>query len=180
MPVQLRFLLGLSCLLVAGCMNMPNVPPLETVPYVDVEQYMGKWYEIASYPTFFNSRCTATTAEYTLQADGTVKVVNTCRLDDPSGPVNRIEGTARVVNAETNAELEVSFSLFARGDYWIIDLDEDYQWAVVGDPGRLTLFILSRTPTLPDDVYEGILTRVRAKCYNPDSLQRTEQVAGDS
>jgi apolipoprotein D and lipocalin family protein len=163
--------------LMPSCSSVPIVPPLETVEFVDIEQYMGKWYEIASYPTFFNRRCTATTAEYTLQDDGTVRVVNECRIGDPSGRLDRIEGTARVVNEETNAELKVSFFFFGAGDYWIIELEENYQWAVVGDPGRRTLFILSRTPTLEDGVYQDILSRVRANCYDPDYLTLTPQVA---
>ncbi len=164
----------LAC--ISSCANVPVVPPLETVEYVDVERYMGKWYEIANYPTFFNRRCTATTAEYALQDDGTVQVVNECRIDEPSGRLNRIEGTATVVNDQTNAELKVRFFLFGQGDYWIIALDEDYQWAVVGDPNRQTLFILSRTPTLEDEVYQDILDQVRAKCYDPDALELTVQV----
>ena len=182
MKLRMRVLLSIGYIFIPACapFSAPEVPPLETVSFVDVEQYMGKWYEIASYPTFFNTRCTATTAEYTLQDDGTVQVVNECRIGDPSGRVNRIEGTARVVNDETNAELKVRFFLFGQGDYWIIDLDENYQWAVVGDPGRTTLFILSRTPTLEDDVYQGILSRVREKCYDPEELRLTVQVADGS
>ena len=176
MSFRLCALLSMTCVFIPSCASMPHVPPLETVPFVDVQRYMGKWYEIASYPTFFNSECTATTAEYALQSDGTVQVVNECRIGDPSGRIDRIEGTARVLNEETNAELKVSFFWPFEGDYWIIDLDEDYQWAVVGDPGRVTLFILSRTPTLADDVYHGILTRVRAKCYDPEFLRQTVQV----
>lgn len=175
MRPRMCLLLGIGLVLLPSCVSMPQVPPLETVPYVDVERYMGTWYEIASYPTFFNRRCTATTAQYTLRDDGTVRVVNECRIGDPSGRVDRIEGTARVVDTQTNAKLKVSFSFFAQGDYWIIALDENYQWAVVGDPGRQTLFVLSRTPTLPDEVYQDILDRVRAKCYDPDVLELTPQ-----
>jgi len=182
MQFRVCALLGISYIFIPSCspLSAPQVPPLETVPFVDVERYMGKWYEIASYPTFFNSRCTATTAEYTLQDDGTVQVVNECHIGDPSGRVNRIEGTARVVDEETNAELKVRFFLFGQGDYWIIDLDENYQWAVVGDPARATLFILSRTPTLEDAVYQGILSRVREKCYDPEDLNLTVQVTEGS
>jgi apolipoprotein D and lipocalin family protein len=178
MLFRIWVILGITCILLflPSCIPMSVVPQLETVAFVDIELYMGKWYEIASYPTFFNSSCTATTAEYTLQDDGTVLVVNECRVGDPSGRVDRIEGTASVVNEETNAELKVSFFFFAQGDYWIIDLDEDYQWAVVGDPNRQTLFILSRTPTLEDDVYQGILSRLRTKCYDPEYLNLTVQV----
>ena len=166
---------GLISATFLSCSPPVPLPPLETVDFVDVERYMGTWYEIASIPTFFNENCTATTAEYTLREDGTVGVVNECRLRDPTGRVNRIEGVARVVDPETNAELVVSFFCFDEGDYWIIDLDEDYQWAVVGDPDRATLFILSRTRTLEDDTYQGILSRLPAKCYDPERLELTEQ-----
>ncbi len=179
MKTRILVVLGLSLLVIASCSSVSWVLPLETVEYVDVEQYMGKWYEIASYPTFFNANCTATTAEYTLQDDGSVKVVNECRTGSPTGPLNRIEGTARVVNETTNAELKVAFSFFAQGDYWIIALDDDYQWAVVGDPGRTTLFVLSRTPTMNDDTYEEILTLIRGRCYDPGNLELTTQVAAD-
>ena len=156
-----------------SCSSQPQVPPLETVPFVDIERYMGLWYEIASYPTFFNQRCTNTTAEYTLLDDGRVQVVNECRIGDANGRIDRIEGTAQVVNDETNAELKVRFFLFGEGDYWIIDLDEDYQWAVVGDPGRTTLFVLSRTPMLEDEVYQGILESIRDCCYDTGALELT-------
>jgi len=175
MYFRTSILLAATCVLVSSCAPAMHAPPLETVAFVDIPRYMGKWYEIASYPTFFNSNCTATTAEYALRDDGTVRVVNECRIGDPSGRLNRIEGTARVVDTETNAKLTVSFSLFARGDYWIIDLDEDYRWAVVGDPLRSTLFILSRTPTLDDEVYDGILGRLLEKCYDPAYLELTAQ-----
>ena len=160
---------------IPACGSMSGVRPLETVEFVDVERYMGLWYEIASFETFFNRRCTNTTAAYTLQDDGTVQVVNECRIDDASGRLNRIEGTASVVNTETNAELEVRFFFFGRGDYWIIALDENYEWAVVGDPAYQTLFILSRTPTLDDAVYDEILAQASAKCYNTDLLTLTLQ-----
>ncbi|MBN1343299.1 MAG: lipocalin family protein [Phycisphaerae bacterium] len=180
MSTRLLSLLFIASVFVPSCTPAPHVPDLETVAFVDVQRYMGKWYEIASYPTFFNATCAATTAEYTLRDDGTVRVVNECRIGDPSGRLNRIEGTARVVDEQTNAKLIVSFSLFAQGDYWIIDLDEDYQWAVVGDPKRSTLFILSRTPTLDDEIYDGILGRLSEKCYDPEYLRLTIQATSES
>lgn len=176
----LRLSIGMVILLASCVPSVPHGPPLETVEFVEVERYMGLWYEIASYPTFFNTRCTATTAEYALRADGTVRVVNECRLGNPSGRLDRIEGTARVVNTQTNAELKVSFFFFGAGDYWIIELDEDYRWAVVGDPARQTLFILSRTPTLEEDVYQDILDRVLANGFDPDRLTLTPQVPAES
>jgi apolipoprotein D and lipocalin family protein len=170
-----RILLGAVCLVLPACSTPAPYPPLETVEFVDIERYLGKWYEIASIPTSFTSGCTGTTAEYTLLDDGRVGVVNQCCIGDPSGRLNRIEGTACVVNCETNAQLSVCFRFFGTGDYWIIDLDEDYQWAVVGEPSRRTLFILSRTPTLDDEIYQGILSRLPEQCYDPDRLQLTVQ-----
>lgn len=153
-------------------------PSLDTVDAVDLERYIGKWYEIASYPTFFNANCTATTAEYAIRDDGTVSVINECRLGATSGPLSRIEGSARVVDEETNAKLEVSFFLFPAGNYWIIDLDEEYQWAVVGEPSRRTLFILSRTPSLDAETYQGILDRLAGQSYDPAQLTLTPQATG--
>jgi apolipoprotein D and lipocalin family protein len=170
-------LMSVGCFAFLACAPTltTHLPPLTTVPFVDLDRYVGKWYEIASYPTPFNEGCTATTAEYTALDDGTIGVVNECRIGDPSGELNRIEGTARIVNETTNAQLKVSFFIFAEGDYWIIDLDEEYQWAVVGDPIRSTLFILSRTPTLDDTSLQGILSRLPEKCYDPDYLAFTVQ-----
>ena len=169
------FLLPLGLL---GCSFSP-APPLETVPDVDLQQYVGLWYEIARYPTPFQDQCFGgVTAEYTLRDDGQITVINTCRKGSLDGPVDRIEGVARVVNEETNAELKVRFFLFFEGDYFIIDLDEDYEWAVVGEPSRRLLWILSRTQTMAPAVYEGILYRLPDKGYDPAGLVLTPQPPG--
>ncbi|NLX21793.1 MAG: lipocalin family protein [Phycisphaerae bacterium] len=150
-------------------------PPLDVVDDVDLARYAGKWYEIASYPTPFQAGCTATTAEYTLRDDGRVMVVNTCRGGSLDGPVRRIQGSARVADASTNAKLKVSFFPPFEGDYWIIELGEDYEYAVVGVPNRAFLWILSRTPTLDEAVYQSILERLPEKEYDPALLVRTLQ-----
>lgn len=157
-----------------GCASMPS-EPLEVVENVDVGRYMGKWYEIASYPAPFQQGCVGSTAEYDLRDDGTVRVVNRCYEGSFEGDLRRVEGTARVVDEDTNARLKVSFFWPFEGDYQIIDLDKDYQWAVVGEPSRSYLWILSRTPTLPDEVYESILSRLPAQGYNPARLDMTPQ-----
>ncbi|MFN0135432.1 MAG: lipocalin family protein [Phycisphaerae bacterium] len=149
--------------------------PLETVESVDIERYVGKWYEIARYPFAAQAGCTGTTADYTLRDDGRVTVLNTCYVGSLDGEVQTIEGTARVVDEETNAKLAVSFFAFFEGPYWIIDLDPDYQWAVVGTPIRTNLWILSRTPTLDEATYNDILTRLPDKGFDPARLELTEQ-----
>jgi apolipoprotein D and lipocalin family protein len=155
-----------------------QLPPLETVPHVDLERYLGTWYEIASYPQRFQKGCTGTTATYTLRSDGEIDVLNKCRKGDLDGPEDIAKGRARIVDRETNAKLEVSFFRPFWGDYWIIDLGPNYEYAVVGHPSRDYLWILSRTPTLDPKVYDGILSRLEEKGYPLEPLRKTEQPTG--
>ena len=149
--------------------------PLETVDSVDLERYLGRWYEIASYPMYFQRGCTATTATYSLREDGLIKVVNRCHKGSLDGKLKEAVGRAKVVDETTNAKLKVSFFGPFWGPYWIIDLDPDYQWAVVGGPNRKYLWILSRTPQMDQSVYDEIVARLPAKGYDPKELNRTIQ-----
>jgi len=142
-----------------------------------VTRYLGTWYEIASFPQSFQRGCTATTATYTLRDDGQLDVINRCRLGSPDGKAKEARGRARVVDRVTNAKLDVSFFRPFWGPYWIIDLAQDYSYAVVGHPGRDYLWILSRTPTMGDDTYQRILARLRAQRYETSRLVRTVQPA---
>jgi apolipoprotein D and lipocalin family protein len=150
---------------------------LQTVPFVDVNQYLGKWYEIARLPQIFQPGCTAVTAEYSLNDDGSVKVFNFCRILDPERgfPIS-ITGKAVPVD-ETNSKLDVSFfNGLTNGKYWILELDENYQWALVGDPARVSLYVLSRTPTLDDAVYQDLLqAAVEKHGYDISRLIKTKQ-----
>ena len=154
-----------------GCAG--NRAPLETVASVDLERYLGKWYEIASYPAWFQKGCTAATAEYALLPDGRIRVVNRCRKGGPEGPIKKAEGKAEVVDTNTNAKLKVWFFWPFKGNYWIIDMDDNYQWVVVGEPSRKYLWILSRTPTMEKAVYRDITARLPQKGYDPEKLRRT-------
>ena len=149
--------------------------PLEVVESVDLERYLGRWYEIASYPAWFQRNCTATTADYSLREDGLIEVVNSCRKGSLDGKLKQAKGRAKVVDAETNAKLKVSFFGPFWGPYWIIDLDPDYQWAVVGGPKRKYLWILSRTPQMNQELYDEIVARLPTKGYDPAGLNRTPQ-----
>lgn len=152
-------------------------PPPETVPHVDLSRYVGTWYEIASYPAWFQKGCTGTTATYAIRDDGRIDVVNRCARDSLTGRITVAKGKARVVDPATNAKLKVSFFWPFWGDYWILDLGKDYEYAVVGHPARKYLWILSRTPTMAPEVYDGILERLRAQGYDTSRLQRTQQAA---
>jgi apolipoprotein D and lipocalin family protein len=155
-----------------------GLPPLQTVAKVDLQRYVGTWYEIASYPHRFQKGCVATRAVYELLSDGSVGVINECRQEALDGPLKAVKGKARVVDRQTNARLEVSFFRPFWGDYWIIDLDPDYQWAVIGHPSRNYLWILSRSRTLDENLFQQILSRLPAQGYDPARLRRTLQPAG--
>jgi apolipoprotein D and lipocalin family protein len=155
-----------------------RLPPLQTVPRVDLDRYLGTWYEIASYPQRFQRGCTASRADYALRPDGGIDVVNSCRLDALDGPEKVARGRAKVVDGSANATLKVSFFRPIWGNYWIIDLADDYSYAVVGHPGRDYLWILSRTRALPDPTYQGILGRLQAVSYDTTRLVRTLQPRG--
>lgn len=154
---------------------------LKTVSSVDLDRYKGKWFEIARYPNKFQKKCVGnTTATYTIEGDGDIEVLNECLKKN--GKIDRAKGEAKIVDESTNAKLEVrfapaflSFLPFVWGDYWVIDLADDYSYAVVGDPKREYLWILSRTPELETSVYQGILRRVEEKGFNPSKLVETPQ-----
>lgn len=145
---------------------------LETVPYVDISKYMGKWYEIASFPQKFQEGCICTTAEYTLNDNGTVTVRNSCNKDLRKKVAT---ATAYVKDKKTNAKLAVEFFPPFKGKYWIIDLADDYSYAVVGHPNRKYLWILSRTSTMDPQLYEDIVARAAAKGFDIEKLEKTWQ-----
>jgi apolipoprotein D and lipocalin family protein len=149
--------------------------PLATVPSVDLEKYMGRWYEIASFPQSFQKGCHCTTAEYSMTDKGYVRVVNTCRKDSAEGKVKKANGKAFIVAGSGNAKLRVQFFWPFRGDYWIIDLAPDYSYAVVGEPGRKYLWILGRTPTMDEALYQEIVARTAAKDFDVSKLVRNDQ-----
>jgi apolipoprotein D and lipocalin family protein len=149
-------------------------PPLRTVESVDLGRYIGTWYEIARYPNRFQRACQSdTTAVYTLRKDGKVQVVNSCRQTD--GSIKKARGTAKVADKRTNAKLTVTFFWPFYGDYWIVGLDPDYRYAIVGEPKRRYLWILSRTPEMNESTYEETLKQVRAAGYDPGQLIKTPQ-----
>jgi apolipoprotein D and lipocalin family protein len=151
-----------------------STSPLTAVDNVDLRRYAGKWYEIARYPNRFQRNCQSdTTAIYTLRDDGKVQVVNACREKD--GKVTTARGTAKVVDKKTNAKLKVTFFWPFYGDYWVIGLDPDYQYAIVGEPSRKYLWILSRTPSLEEATYQGVLRLVETLGYEQGKLQKTNQ-----
>ena len=130
--------------------------PPDTVASVDLQRYIGKWYEIARYPQLFEFGLVGVTAEYALDNIGTVSVTNRGFKNRLNGSESTIHGVATVVDTTSNAKLSVRFDLFPAslfpGDYWIVEFGQNYEYAVVSDPKRATLWILSRTPQMDSSV----------------------------
>ena len=150
-----------------------------TVERVDLQRYVGLWYEIAKIPNTFQRKCAGgTTAQYELRQDGRIAVVNRCIKSN--GEAMEAKGIAKIVDAKTNAKLKVSFVNLLGwrpfwGDYWIIGLDENYRWAVVGHPQRKYGWILGRTPTLEKPTMEAVFKLLREQSYDPNDFEMTHQ-----
>jgi apolipoprotein D and lipocalin family protein len=154
----------------------PNpVIPLQTVPWVDLSRYLGTWYEIAAIPQRFQRDCVATTATYSMRDDGDIAVLNQCREKTFDGKLKQAHARAWVTDPQTNAKLKVRFFWPFWGSYWIIELDPDYRYAVVGHPSRGYLWILSRTPRMEDAVYQELMRRIEAHGYDTARIVRTLQ-----
>jgi len=155
--------------------TVSNSQTVRTVPFVDLKKYAGKWYEIASFPQRFQKGCTFTTAEYSLTDKGYVVVENRCNKDSVNGKQAYIKGKAFVLEGSGNAKLKVQFFWFFKAKYWIIDLADDYSYAVVGHPNKKYLWILSRTPVMNETEYQHIVSRVKEMGFDVEKLVRTQQ-----
>lgn len=167
--------------LLAACAAWSADTPLKTIDTLDVPRYMGRWYEIAKFPNWFQKKCEShTVAEYSPQANGQVKVLNRCRKFD--GKEEMAEGVAKQIGSANSPKLQVrfapawlSFIPLVWGDYWVIDLDADYQLVAVSEPQREFLWVLSRTPQVDAKAYEALMVRLRAQGLNTDKLEMTLQ-----
>lgn len=169
-----------ATLLLSACGG--HEKPLATVNKVDLQRYAGTWYEIARLPQWFQRGCYDSTATYSLNDDGTVKVINRCQREGEQ--TSEAEGTARVVPGSDNAKLKVRFDnwvsrlipTITEGNYWIIALDKDYQTVVIGEPSREYLWILARQSELPEDQYQALVQVAQEKGFPVEELQRNRQL----
>ncbi len=155
---------------------------LKVVPNVDLEKYSGTWFEIARLPNKFQNKCAGNvTATYKLLEDGKISVINRCKKND--GSIIEAEGIAKLANKNgPNSKLKVrfapailSFLPFVWGDYWIIELSADYTYAVVGEPKRNYLWVLSRTPQIDEELYNNLLEKIKLHGYDVNKLVKTRQ-----
>ncbi len=162
----------LSGVFLGGCTS--SYAPLPTVETVDIGQYLGTWYEIARYPNRFEKGCTGVTAEYRQKSEESILVTNRCRLHDPSGEEKVANGKAKIIEGSNNAKLKVTFFWPFYGDYWIIKLDPDYRYAVVGEPSRKYLWILAREKRISETVKNEIVSWLPQVGYDPEKLVWTQ------
>lgn len=154
---------------------------VKTIAALDVPRYLGTWYEIAKFPNWFQKKCVSNTkAVYTAKPDGNLRVLNSCKT--ATGETSEAEGLARQIGAKDSPKLEVrfapewlSFLPLVWGDYWVIDLDPQYQVAAVSDPRREYLWVLSRTPQLDPKVYADLLQRLTQQQFDIQKLELTSQ-----
>ncbi|PRY09879.1 apolipoprotein D and lipocalin family protein [Pontibacter ummariensis] len=178
MKKQTKLLLGTTALVASAvALNIRNrkQAPLDTVPNVDLKRYAGRWYEISKIPQYFEKGCHCVYAEYTLNPEGYVEVNNACHKGSPSGKLDVAKGKAFPIEGSHNSKLKVQFFWPFKGDYWILELDPDYRYALVGSPDRKSLWILSRTPTLDSAVYDLMVQQAKSKGFPVERLCLTDQ-----
>lgn len=155
----------------------PKEKDLEVVSSVDLSRYVGRWYEIARLPNRFEKKCAdSVTADYALRTDGKIEVINRCRK--ANGEFTTSKGKAKITDKATNAKLKVTFFWPFYGNYWILDLGSNYEYAVVGDPSRKYLWILSRTPQLDETIYQQLLTKMAERGFDTTKVIKTLQPEG--
>lgn len=169
--LALPLVLSLSAC-VSGPSGNPNPP--QPAKAVELDRYLGKWYEVARYDMRFEKGCEGVTAEYSKRADGLIRVLNTCRQGGLDGPVKTAEGKAKIVDTTTNAKLKVSFFGPFYGDYWVLDHADDYSWSIVGEGSGKYLWLLSRRVPSPAD-REALTARAKALGYDVGMLRQTKQ-----
>jgi apolipoprotein D and lipocalin family protein len=179
-----QWLLALALMCSAGPLQAQTgaaTAPLQSIASLDVPRYLGRWYEIAKFPNRFQQQCVAdTSADYSLLPDGSLQVLNQCRRSN--GEMQQALGAARQVGGGNSARLQVRFAPawlsllpFVWGDYWVIDLDADYQLVAVSEPRREYLWILSRSQKPDPARYAALLDRLRGMGFSLERLEITRQ-----
>lgn len=157
-----------------GCSVKTSQHPLKTVDTLDLNQYNGRWIEIARYENRFEKGCVSATADYALKGDS-VSVINRC-YDEQGNMSDEAYGKAYAVEGSYNTRLKVSFFWPFYGDYWVLMLGRDYSYSVVGDPNRKYLWILGRDSVLKSEDKEEILKKLPELGYDPAKLYWTKEL----
>jgi apolipoprotein D and lipocalin family protein len=172
-------LVGAAAVALSACATLLSRHPVgnravpEPAKSVDLQRYLGRWYEIARYEQGFQKGCQGVTADYSLRPDGSISVVNRCRK--PGGKISEARGRAKIVDRATNAKLKVSFFGPFFGDYWVLDHADDYSWSIVGEGSGRYLWLLHRRATPAEAEVRKLIDRARDLGYDTSMLRRTRQ-----
>jgi len=171
-----RLLLILSLLFVFSC-TKSNSQMIDktTVKELDLNRYLGTWYEIARFPHSFEKNLVGVTATYNLREDGKIKVLNEGYKNALNGERSKAVGKAKIPNKLEPGKLKVSFFWIFYADYYVLELDENYQYVMIGSSSDKYFWILSRTPQMEPAVYEMLLEKARKRGYNLDKLYKVPQ-----
>ena len=153
-----------------------TLKPMETVPYVDIEKFMGDWYVIANIPTFLEKGATNAIESYELNDKGEVETYFSYFKNSPQGTKKEYFPKGFIVNKDTNAEWKMQFLWPFKASFLIIDLDQDYSYTVIGVPSRKYVWIMAREPEIPQNIYQGILSRLQKNGYDLTKLQMVPQI----
>jgi lipocalin len=145
------------------------------VTELELDKYLGTWYEVARYDHRFERNLVGVTATYSMREDGKIKVLNSGYKNTLDGELSEAEGKAKIPNLEEPAKLKVSFFWIFYGDYFVMDLDEDYQWALIGSSSDKYLWILSRVPHMDDLIYKNLLAKLTKRGYDVSKLIKVPQ-----
>ena len=174
MMLKVRLILTAALvLLLSACAS--NGPEMETVDYVDLERFMGKWYVIANIPTFIEKEAYNAVETYTLNDDGTIATNFTFRKAGFDGDKKEYNPKGFVKDTKSNALWGMQFIWPIKADYRIVYLDDDYSQTVIGRKQRDYVWIMARTPTIPDEDYENIITFVESLGYNAADIRKVPQ-----
>ena len=175
----MRTSLAIAALLfLSACAGSPGPVGNSAVPQpaktVELDRYLGRWYEMARYEAPFQKDCEAVTADYSLREDGQIKVVNICRKGSVDGKLAQALGRAKVVDTATGAKLKVSFFGPFYGDYWVLDRSDDYSWSIVGEPSGRYLWILTRSAKPDAQTRADLEARVKTLGYDWSLVRITQ------
>lgn len=179
MGKNIIILIALTFIL-SSCNSQKSMIDKTVVKEFDIEKYLGKWYEIARYDHKFERGLVGVTATYSFREDGKIEVVNAGYKEKLAGEKSEAIGKAKIPNPNVPAKLKVSFFWFFYADYFILELDQEYQWAVIGSKSDKYLWVLSRSPQMDENLYNEILNKISNRGYDIDKLIRVNQFLGDS
>ena len=170
-------LFGLTLLILLSCSKTNTMEKIDTttVESVDLNRYLGTWYEIARFPHSFEKGLVGVTANYSFRKDGKIRVLNQGYKGTLDGKLSRAEGKAKIPDPDDTSRLKVSFFLFFYGDYFVLELDESYQWAMIGSSSPNYFWILSRTPQMEPAVYQMLLDNAEKRGYELGKLIEVDQ-----